>query len=157
MKLPFNISTFLSSTLYTCQKRRATTNITILQAVFLLSCLRKISKISCKDEVKSDKILRRAEVQTSKQRRGHILRQPVRWLIKVSMDWIPHAEKRASGRTWKTCWAIVIGVLRKRVSGVFWNYSQVIEVWKYCDPSLRSIWKGRKVVRKVARSGWHLM
>ena len=99
VNLPFNIWTFLSTAWYTCQKRRATTNIAILQAVFFLSCLRKISKISCKDEVKSDKILRCAEVQTSKQHRGHILRRPVRWLIKVSRDWIPHAEKRASGRT----------------------------------------------------------
>ncbi|XP_013777958.1 uncharacterized protein LOC106462568 [Limulus polyphemus] len=78
--------------------------------VFHRKCLRKILKISYRDHVRNEEVLRRAgqrDLQESVNKRrlrfaGHVLRMPVSRPANKSMEWVPPNLRRGRERPKKT-------------------------------------------------------
>ena len=87
-----------------------TVSITNKLDVFHRRCLRSILRISWRDHISNDEVMRRAGVaplsdivsERRKRMTGHVLRLPRERPASVAMDWMPEGGKRKRGRPKKT-------------------------------------------------------
>ena len=110
MKIQLHNSIVLPTALYACETWKCTANIAHKIDVFHQRCLRRILRISYRDHVTNEEVLKRAKSNplssTVTERRlkfaGHTLRRPRHCHANVAMRWIPPGGKRKRGRPRKT-------------------------------------------------------
>ena len=104
-----------------------TANITNKLDVFHRRCLRSILRISWRDHISNEEVMKRAgvaalsDIVSERRRRmtGHVLRLPRERLASVAMEWIPEGGKRKRGRprkTWRQTAKEDLGV-----NGISWH------------------------------------
>jgi len=110
LKIRLYNSIVLPTALYACETWKRTASIAHKIDVFHQRCLRRILRISYRDHVTNEEVLRRAKSNplssTVTERRlkfaGHTLRRPGHCHANVAMKWIPPGGKRKRGRPKKT-------------------------------------------------------
>ena len=112
IKLQLYHSIVLSTALYASETWKETASITKKLDVFHQRCLRRILKVSYREHITNNEILRRCQTKRLQdivaERRfrfaGHVLRLPNERNAKIAMKWEPVGGKRKRGRpkiTWR--------------------------------------------------------
>ena len=111
-KIKLYMSIVVPTAIYACETWKSTARITHLLNVFHQRCLRKLMKISWRDHITNESVLRRAKLRALSdivaERRlrlaGHILRLPDSRHANAAMTWTPNNGRRRRGRpciTWR--------------------------------------------------------
>ena len=112
LKIRLYNAVVLPTALYASETWKSTAKVDKKLDVFHQRCLRRIMKISYKDHITNEEVLRRAksrplhEIVTVRRLKlaGHVLRLPISRYAKTAMTWVPSEGKRKQGgqkRTWR--------------------------------------------------------
>ena len=109
-KLRLYMSVVIPTVTYACETWMKTASITNKLDVFHRRCLRTILRISWRDHITNEEVMKRAGVaalsdivsERRKRMTGHVLRLPRERPASVAMDWMPEGGKRKRGRPKKT-------------------------------------------------------
>ncbi|KAJ8405980.1 hypothetical protein AAFF_G00308680 [Aldrovandia affinis] len=110
IKLCLYMSVVIPTATYACETWMRTASITNMLDVFHRRCLRTILRISWRDHITNEEVMRRtgallSDMVSDRRRRlaGHVLRLPRERPVSVAMDWVPEGGKRKRGRpkTWR--------------------------------------------------------